>query len=314
MKTKGWIDFRPDMNKSPKSKRVLIFIIITASIGWISVRLWDGFDQISATVSSLEPSYLFLSLVPAMVSAFLSAYIYSLVLSRTVAEEPPLPHVMRHFIVSQVVRHLPGKIWGVFYQVNAMAKWVLGRATVQANFEHYALLNYNAIAIALSVFALLKYGMFVSLGVYSSTLLLLFVALKTDFLSLIMSIITKVFSGSKEPFERCIKKNNNLLIMSLLQVDWFFYLLTCLIILPAFTSLKDALIIGTCYAIAWFVGAMTIILPGGVVVREASFLWITGLFGFGPVEMFIFSIVARTLFTLADVLCALLAVSVVRDS
>ena len=231
------VAFWPDMNKSSKSKPVLIsVIIITAAVGWIAHRLWDGFDEVLAAISSLEPGFLLLSIVPAMISVFIAAYLYFLVLARSVPKPPPLAHVMGHFIISQVVRHLPGKIWGVFYQANAMTKWVEARATVQANIEHYALMNYNSIAMAISVFALFQYGTTVAMVIFSVALLLLFVALRLSLLKRIVSIIIKITTRSKESMDRSIENKHNLLIVALLQVDWFFYFLTCLIILPAYFS------------------------------------------------------------------------------
>jgi hypothetical protein len=301
------------MNRLSKSKRMLIsVVIITASIGWISASLWGSLDQMSAAISSLELGGFLLSVLPAMASIFITSYLYCLVLARYVPDPPPFLHVVRPFMISQVVCHLPGKIWGVFYQANAMTEWVEAGDTVQANAEHYILQNYNSVVIALSVFGHFQWGTTVALGIYVSALFLLLLVLRNSLLSRMIAVIMRTVAGRKVRFNPCRGKDNNLLIIGLLQADWFFYLLMFAIILPANFSLQDTIVIGACYAIAGFIGAMTIILPSGVFVREASFLWIVGSLGFDPIEMFIFSIVARTLFTLVDVACATLALSLIR--
>lgn len=278
------------MGSLSQTQRTLISItLMLLALIWISLTIRNSLDQLSTSFVSLKWSSIALSFVPAITMIFITAYIYFLILSRSVPV-PSAQSVMKPFIASQVVRYLPGKIWGVFYQAQASSRWIPTRYTLKANIEHYILVNLNSIAVFISVFIYYREGIITALGVFAVCLILVFLVLKRPL-----------------PFLHNRGDSKDLLILGLLQAEWLFYFIACVFILPSDYDIKSAMIISTSYAMAWLVGALAILLPSGLFVREASFIWITGLFGFNPVDMLIFSIVARTLFTLADIVSAFLS-------
>lgn len=303
------------MHSLSKAKKAFFSAVLIASaLAWIAIVLRGNTDQLFKSLTFFEPLHVGVSIVPAIISIYIAAYIYFLILSRTARPMPSFRQSILHFIISQVVRHIPGKIWGVLYQVQATEKWIKAGYTVQANIEHYILLNLNSIAIAASVFAYYRLGIMPATGVFFIFVFPIFLALKKSLFQQLASLV-RLKSGGERPPIALSKSRDDIFIIGLLQMDWFFYFFTCALVLPSRFSIEDTVVVAACYAMAWLAGALATVLPGGIFVREASFVWLSGIFGFEPPDMFAFSIVARILFTLADVAsAALIMILLYRNS
>jgi hypothetical protein len=277
-----------------------------AAISWIALTLRDSIGQLPDSLGALRLVHIAIAVIPAIVSVFIAAYIYFLVLSGIVPINASFCSVALPFFAAQAVRYLPGRIWGIFYLAQATAEWIPARYAVRANIVHFALTTLNSIMVAISVYAYYCKGMMLALMTYTGLLLLVYLILKTDLLQRAAAIITRDHAWRSSNISR------SLLQLGLLQADWLFYVIACKLMLPGHFSSGDAVIITTIYAMAWLAGALAVILPGGLFVRESSFLWLSSLFGFNPADMFLFSIVTRILFTLSDVTCAAIGLGLMR--
>lgn len=295
------------MHRLSKFQRFTVSVILLLSAFiWIIVSLKDEYSRISASLVSLRPSYVGISAASVMIEALIISYIYYLLLSKTVVSLPSARRAVMSFIASRVVNYLPGKIWGIVYQAGAMGQSIPVRHMVRANIEQYLLVNLNSIAVVAGVFTYYREGIAAALITFAAALSIIYAALKASLSQRIMSI----FMGKTEFFQYENRNGeNDLLILGLLQVDWFFYILACAMILPAYSSIEDVVMIAACYSVGWIISSLASVTPGGLIVREASFIWFAGLFGYDPVIMFTFSIVARGLFTLSDVIAAALSLA-----
>lgn len=296
------------MNSLSPMQRKLVSAVIMLSAGmWVSLSLGDNIGQLKDSAASLNLGYIAVSLIPAMISIFIAACIYYLLLSRITPNLPPIKFVMKSFVSSQVVRYLPGKVWGVFYQAQATAGLISARDTIKANIEHFLLVNINSIAVAIAVFTYYMEGIVTALSFFFIAEVFIFLNLRTSFLRRVVSVTSRLSGLDREPFYSRRSNNKDMLILSLLQAEWLFYFIACVLILPAYFSIESAVVVATCYAIAWLIGALSIVLPSGLFVREASFIWLGSLLGFPLADLLAFSVVARILFTLADLASAALS-------
>ena len=297
-----------------KQKWISTTFILSALV-WIALILRDNIGQLKTSVASLEPLNMGMAIVPAMLAIILNAFVYFLILSRISPARLSAKDVIMPFITSQVVRYLPGKLWGILYQAQATSRCISASNTITANVEHYTLVNLNSIVVAISILAYFCIGIATALGFFLVIQFLIFVVLRKAPLTLLLSKfarITNVAISKKIMACNVEDDRNNLLIIALLQAEWVFYFLAFVFVLPLSFGGEEVLIIATCYAMAWLVGALAIVLPNGLVLREASFVWLAGLFGFEAADMIAFSVVARILFTLADVSCATLSMLLMR--
>lgn len=280
-----------------------------SAIGWIALTLWDSIGQLPTSLGALRLDHIAIAGIPAMLSVYITAHIYFLVLSGIVPQTLSFHSVALPFFAAQVVRYLPGKVWGIIYIAQATAGWIPSRYTVRANIVQFTLMTFNSIVVATSVYAYYRKGILPALVTYAVLLLIVYGISITDLLQRAASLILRAHEYQRSNSNRV----KNLLLLTLLQAEWLVYLTACKLILPGHISFGDSVIIATIYAVAWLAGALAIILPGGLFVREGSFLWLSGLLGYNAADMFLFSIFARILFTLCDVVCAVIGLALMRS-
>jgi uncharacterized membrane protein YbhN (UPF0104 family) len=271
---------------------------------WMFLLLRDSMDQLAVPIYLINPADLVLSVFLLMVTAIVVSYVYFLLLGRVVPGTLPAMDVIAPYLTSQVVRYLPGKIWGVFYQVQAMSKLVHTGDTVKANIEQYALSNMNSIAVAACLYMYYSVGIGTALTVLAVAMTIMFLFIRNSLLHRTISIFSRSPSSINESFvvKKCKRENG--LIFSLFQVEWIIYILACAMILPENYYLNEVIIVSVIYAVAALIGGAVFMIPSGIVVREASFIWLSSFFGFDVVDMFTFSIVFRIVDMVAETMCA----------
>lgn len=298
------------MHGIPSTKRSLIAMILTLSAtGWISFTIWGSIGHLKTSLQILEFRYIALSLIPAVLMVFITAYAYFLILSDFVPSIPPARTIMMPFVAAQVVRYLPGRLWGVLYQVQVRENSIPTHSVVKANAVQFALFSLNSIAVAVSAYVYYDKGILIGLITFAALMMLVFIVIRTSLLQRVASLTARIAIREVQHHSH---NNNDFLIFGLLQFEWFFYLMACVLMLPGHVNFTDALIIASNYVVAWVVGIIATVMPNGLIVREASFLWLSSLFGFDPADMLAFSIVARILFTLADIVAAALSLAMLR--
>lgn len=268
--------------------------------------------RLTATIYLINPANLALSVFLLMVTVIVTSYVYFLLLGRVVPGPLPAMNVIAPYLTSQVVRYLPGKIWGIFYQVQAMSKWVQTSDTVKINIEQFLLSHMNSIAIAACLYMYYSKGIGAALIVLVVAMTIVFLFIRSSFLHTAISTFSGSPSATNESF--AVKKYNRKdgLVFSLFQVEWIIYILACAMILPENYYLNEVIIVAVIYAVASLIGWVAFMIPSGIVVREASFVWLSSLFGFDAVDMFTFSIVFRMANMVAEIMCAFFCILFIR--
>lgn len=291
---------------TPRQRPLIALVLMLAAIGWIAFTVRDSIDRLPASLGALQLAHIVSAGMPAVASVLIAAYMYFLVLSGIVPLTASLRTVVLPFLVAQAVRHLPGKIWGIVYLAQATTGLVAPRHAVKANIVHFSLTTLYSLAAAASVYVFYRTGAAPALMTYAVLLLILYLVLRSDLLQRSASLIMR-----DHEYQRS-RTRKDLAFLGLLQADWLFYVMVCALLLPAPFALGDSLIIAALYSVAWLAGALAVMLPGGLFVREGAFLWLSGLFGYDAADIFLFSLVARILLTLIDVACAVLGMVLMR--
>lgn len=287
-------------------------VLMLAAVIWIFVSLRGRFDQVVAAFLSFRAHYVGISIIPVMGDIFMVSYVYFLILSGLGLSGLSRRAAMLPLLASKIIRYLPGKIWGIAYQVNITDCSIPINFTLRANIEHFLLVNINSIAVAAGVFTYYKKGAVTALPMYAAALFFVFLFLRVSLTQRAISLVIRLTSAYDASFRSSIRdKNKDLLILGLMQSAWLFYYLAFSMILPAHFGLGDIVIIATCYAVAGIICAFVPLMPNGLLIREGSFIGIAEMFGYDPVDMFAFSIVARIIFTLADVLCTIIGTTLI---
>lgn len=289
---------------SRKQRLLISSTLITSATVWIFLMLRDSIGRLTVPIYFMNPADLVLSVFLLMVTAIVASYVYFLLLGRVVPGTLPAMNIIAPYLASQVVRYLPGKIWGVFYQVQATSKWVHTGDTVKANIEQFALSYMNSIAIAACLYMYYSKGVGTALAVLAVAMIIMFLFLRSSVLHFAISIFSRSPSAINESFtvKKCNRKYG--LVLFLFQVEWIIYVLACAMILPENYYLSEVVIVSVIYVVASLIGWIAFMIPSGIVVREASFIWLSSLFGFDAVDMFAFGVVFRIVNMIAEILCA----------
>lgn len=269
------------------------FVIVVASLAWI-------FRVVSRTGLEFESAWevdgigLVVAGILGVGSAAMKGAILALILQRR-EREAPLTRTIGVFLASEVVRYLPGRLWGLVYSAVRLSDVVPQKSVWWANLEHFLVSNLNSLGIGLAV-------VFWYLGMPSLGIVILVLA----WLLLIAELKSHVFARwlvsftGRVPTEREQQSRFAARLFVLLQAEWIAYLSIWLVLMLQRWSLLDVTLFAVLYAMAWLVGLIAFIVPGGVFVREAAFVWLGVQFGFDLGDLAVMAGIARVLFLGVD--------------
>lgn len=278
---------------------------------WLGDTLFrsvDDLKSISWKINLLKSSY---SVVALIVSAYASAYVYYLILNKNDSKLPTFPDIVNVYFTSRLVRYLPGRIWLYIYQINKMSVWISAKNILIANFEEFLLIQTNTLSIFVASILLSKQLQLPAIFCYlTGTFICFFLQRKSIFLPVI-SFFYKIFKQQPLVYEisRVTKNINQYQIVLCIQLEWFCYLISWYFISPNVFTFTDLLCLSSAYAVAWMIGFLAVIMPGGLVVREASFIWLcANLWSYEQSQLIFFSLLMRLLFIIGDILSFLLSI------
>lgn len=211
------------------------------------------------------------------------------------------------YLQAQIVRYLPGKIWGVVYQSQRMAGTHRASDVVIANLWQMA--TTNALAVGLVVSLLL------ALRVSAAWLLLLLPvvamlewlhrhpAIETWGLRLLSRFLPKLAPlAASEPVPPMPWKGT-----ALLCSEWIFYFLAFAAMLYGRVGWHEAALLGTWYGGASVLALAAFVVPAGIAVREAIFVAAPDLIGANAATLAVTAALARLTFLAAEIAAAAFA-------
>jgi glycosyltransferase 2 family protein len=291
-------------------KTLLNVVLVTLSSLWLGNVLFKSLDDLrtlSWTIDLLNASS---SIAALVISAYASAYVYYLILKKNESKLPPFYNIVAIYFMSRLVRYLPGRIWLYIYQVNKLSDWISARSILFASFEEFFLTQLNTVFIFLSAILLFKHQLLSAIFCYIAGIILCTLLQRNSLFFPIISFFYTLLKRQSLLYESSstpqIKTQNE--IVTGLQLEWFFYLISWYLISPDGFTFTDIICLSSTYAVAWIIGFLAIIMPGGLIVREASFIWLcTNLWSYEQSQLIFFSLLMRLLFIFADILSFLLS-------
>ena len=283
--------------------RIFSSILLAAALFWLGKLTWDNLDQLAETAGSFPYGNFLGALVPAMVALFTASVTHCFILAETSGRAISFSSCIPYYLISQIVRYIPGKIWGIFYQARQLASQVGSREVWAANFVQLAIgtaASAIAVAWAASLVFFDAWTAFVTLAVL---VIALYLSLWQKWIHHTVRRLTPTAFRSTPslPVDQSIE-----IFLSLL-VEWAAYLLSWVILLYGTHSPGDAVVISILYVASWILGFAVTVVPGGIGIREGTFVSLGGVLGFNPGMLMFYALLARLLFTLADLINGILA-------
>jgi len=253
-------------------------ILIVAGLGWVGYLLVTTVDD---PKQFIPDSIAWLIVATGLVALSLAAniWLFNLFLHTELGRCYPLGLVARLSVAGQLLRYLPGRIWGVAYQISAARERIPAIQLARANAD---LMVFSLFGSAIVAFLLLGYQSgwhWVTLVTLSTTgivflgsfflgganwLLRLFASLLPD---KARRILEKLATGQ-------LSISQMVLIFLIFISSWIIYLIGWNLLGLVFSNFSEVNFTALCafYTLASIIGIVSAITPAGLGVREAAFV------------------------------------------
>ncbi|MBW8312520.1 MAG: hypothetical protein K0M64_10865 [Rhizobium sp.] len=284
--------------------RVIATLISVVALVWVVVLLWGFWPRVAHRLLDGNAPLLLLGLACALISALAAYAAFVVAVRRIVSIDVPLALMFNFYFVSQLLKHLPGRVWGVGYQV-VLGKWE-GSASrwIAVNLLHIGSAAFAALWSAALLLVRPHWVSFVLAA--AGTAIFLAVLPMGRFLEARFSGVRGWKGKLAEwiPFSS-VRRKDWLLVFSafflanlLHYASWVSYLSAV-----GFQDTGAALSLSAMYMVAWFVGYASFLTPSGLGVREIVFVALAG--SHEPEAVAVMAVVARASYLAVDLLLGL---------
>jgi len=286
------------IKKKPHKILATVFMVIAGS--WLSMILWGNIQQLKNTSYYYRYWQFFAALPFAVTTLYFSAITYYFILLEITGKPTSFTKVVIAYLNSQIVRYLPGKIWGIIYQAKQMEAEVSSLAVWKANLVQYLLgMSLSLIAIT-CLYVRHKIEGDVYLITFVFMIFVYYVALRYKWFYNLIDVVAKRFLTKFSLDTEPSSSQKFLHILASIFGEWAFFFLTWFVLLYPQYSFVDTLVLSILYVASWIVGFIAFI-PGGMLVRESAFVSLGMYFGFVPGALAFYAILGRILFSLSDI-------------
>lgn len=202
--------------------------------------------------------------------------------------------VMRVYLLAQPLKYLPGKVWAITYQIFRVGEETGGRMAVAASASQMVVSAFGSVV----VFGIASGGHPILLPAATLTLALW------------------LWRGGASRYlgiadEEWMSLSQNFRVLGSIAFEWAAFALACWLISKSLGSGGQfSFVLMALYSIAWIIGSLASITPGGLVIREGGFIMLCQINGVPSEFAGAFAILARLVFTFSELLAAGISLSI----
>ena len=262
-----------EMNTQSKRK-IARNILLYLGLVFIASLLWKSWEEVYQIVAQMNYVIFCLSVFAGIPGIVVTAFLFNSFLAKYDISIPDVKAI-QIFVVSQIAKYIPGKIWGLIYQASHIQGFPATAGVIMANTElMFAVMFMTSIAaiivlaaqfsLALSILILIIGGVaFVLLCRTSAFIWLARFALR---------VLNKQGDYGQSNQQANIESLRGLLIYVLFTA---IYIGSYLLMLQAVFDIGmfDSLILIALLSIAWIGGVLSLVFPAGVGIREFLFIF-----------------------------------------
>lgn len=255
-------------------------LIIIAGLAWVVAVLIRDFAELRVNFRVDSVAWLTYTFAAGLIALLLTVPVFRIFLGHYAGLTVRYLYAARLMFVAQILRHLPGRVWGVVYLVRVTRSEIPAAATIRANLDVMLYsMAFNILiagALALAVLTTLKIAVTAVVG----GLLLLVAAMRQDWPGRIAMRLIRYLPARIKRLADGLARRDKLPWREVLSIAvsflaaWICYLSIWWALPRTFAVLADASIWLLCasYSLAWVLGYLAMITPGGLGVREAGFV------------------------------------------
>lgn len=293
--------------------RWLCMPLALAAFAWTVWLLWGALPALYATLPRLKLCWLLLILCGNVVSGYLGFEAFRALFDRArpgLYQRRSLAHL---YFAGQLLKHLPGRIWGVAYQSSTghratVAEWI-GVTTV------YMMLSSGfALWVAMGVLGFMHGWVWGLLALASGGAIYVLLWRRLPLIAL-LNLLRKFplralarLCDAIEPFAD-VDARFKRVIWCWFITSWLVYLLAWTGYGLAWPSLNasDGVWLCAIYTVAWFAGYISLVSPSGVGVRELVFVLLAHRFP--PDAVAGMAVLGRVVLLFVDILLGAIFIS-----
>lgn len=264
--------------------RSLFFCLSLVSLLWVIYILWSSWPQLEHSLSIMSVPWALVALLGFNIGGYLIfESFYSLFSWRhpNTCKRAELAHL---FFSSQLMKHMPGRIWGIAYQVLSVPS-IKASEWLGLNLTYMAMAGFFATLTACTIL-LLQVNELAAIIIATLGVGLYFYPWSLSSFSGLMPLIKKASFKNLENITKpvfCyleINQKTKVRISSFFISSWLIYYLSWGFFGLSWpsTSLQDGIVLCALYTLAWFVGYISIVTPSGLGVRELVFVYLAANF------------------------------------
>lgn len=284
---------------------MLSAILLTGGVLFMIRALRGQFAELASTAIAVPvwayPALTLLATLTTLVTAALHAVV--------VAGNSPAPvdraRVRYAYAASQLARFLPGKVFGVILETQMLAPALSLRRVVVATLLQTLLIYAWASVVSIVTLAALTTGSARPIALAPAALALLWIALRNRWIDRLRLKLTLRESDPDGTGSATTQSRTYALEASVLLVlQWIPFFCIWIILVGPSQGIAAALWLGASYLLASMGGSLLVLVPSGLIVREAAFVLLGGFGPYGlPASMLVaWAVLVRLALTLADLL------------
>jgi uncharacterized membrane protein YbhN (UPF0104 family) len=296
-------------------KRVLQVGIPLVVLGFFVQFVWRAWGDLHSHAFTWNPWLLLLAFAGFIVQELSYGLIWRIILARLGARLD-FRTSLRIYLASEFVRYIPGNVWHVLTRILWVNKYGVSRPIAFASMT-VELITKLAAGVLMFALSLLFWGETESIRVLVREepfvigfglllIVALFVVLHPRILNGLLNTALRVLK--RQPIQLTLRYSDILLVTGAWSMSWIvagcaFYVLV-LALWPTLPLTALPICIGI-YALAWDIGFVTFLTPGGLGFREGTIsgLFLLALPTLPAVVGVVVAILSRLVSTLAELVC-----------
>lgn len=268
----------PTVGRS-RSWRIFAFVITLVATAWVGLLVAQSIPDIAAHYREIEPRPLLIGVAFAITGAWFAFLAFATLLPVFGINGYPLVRVANLYFTAQLLKHLPGRIWGIGYQWALSDKRESVGSWVRANLVHLLFATYFALwssAVVIASSSRVLAGVFVFfMGAVFCILLWEAPRWISSIPWVSFALRRRLGAHSSQVWATPTSAQKSKILFLFVASSLFLYASWYANGL-AFGSLGGIGGVRMCayYMIAWFVGYISLLTPSGLGVRELVFAWL----------------------------------------
>jgi len=257
-------------------------LLMVVALLWISFVIYHENNNLSLDFSQFKWSGFYYMIFFGSLASFTNAVIFNTILKVNLKKNIHFFYSSSLLFVGQMVRHLPGRFWGLVYQINAAREQISPLEMVKINYDYMVISAGLTVVIPTSV---ILYSVKGPIGVSFFGVSIFFggFLLKKNVHILVIQKIIHIFPLQKIQLMQNIHPINSYSLGHIISIffwgglGWIFYFIGWRFLGLTFEpfSYSNLYLLCAIYSIAWLIGFLSILTPSGIGVREMVFIILT---------------------------------------